>query len=91
MALEDDSSSSDVSISNDEVSSRTKVLHNMHLFSDSSLNLLYMSKSDLIDLVVEINRISTSANQHTLSLWSEKENIENLNKTQEEELSRIKD
>ena len=91
MALEDDSSSSDVSTSNDEVSSRSKVLHNLHLFSESSLHLLDLSKSDLIDLVVEINKISSSANQRTLSLWSEKENIEKLNKTQEEELSRIKD
>ena len=54
-------------------------------------NLLDMSKSDFIDWVVEINKINSSSNQSTLSLWFEKENIENLNKTQEEELSRIKD
>ncbi|XP_063942762.1 uncharacterized protein LOC135150405 [Daucus carota subsp. sativus] len=83
MALEDDSSSSDISTSNDEVSSRTKLLHNMHLFNDSSLNLLDMSKSDLIDLLVEMNERNNSVNQHTLSRISE------LNLKHEEEVSSL--
>ncbi|XP_063936203.1 uncharacterized protein LOC135147247 [Daucus carota subsp. sativus] len=83
MALEDDSSSSDISTSNDEVSSRTKLLHNMHLFNDSSLNLLDMSKSDLIDLLVEMNERNNSVNQHTLSRISE------LNLKNEEEVSSL--
>ncbi|XP_063948178.1 uncharacterized protein LOC135152254 [Daucus carota subsp. sativus] len=83
MALEDDSSSSDISTSNDEVSSRTKLLHNMHLFNESSLNLLDMSKSDLIDLLVEMNERNNSVNQHTLSRISE------LNLKHEEEVSSL--
>ena len=83
MALEDDSSSSDISTSNDEVSSRTKLLHNMHLFNDSSLNLLDMSKSDLIDLLVEMNERNNSVNQHTLS------RINELNLKHEEEISSL--
>ncbi|XP_063942806.1 uncharacterized protein LOC135150437 [Daucus carota subsp. sativus] len=87
-ALEDEASSTDVSTSNQEVRISSMSLHNQQLLNLSDLNLLDICKNDLIDLLMEMSRQN---NQRFLTLWSEKEKIDDLYKTQTEELSRIKE
>ncbi|XP_063941304.1 uncharacterized protein LOC135149506 [Daucus carota subsp. sativus] len=91
MASDDASTSTDDSSTNQEVGGPSRVLDNMHLFIDSSLNLLDMSKSDLIDLLVHINSRYCDADQRFLSIWSEHEKLKNSSINQQEELTRIKE
>ncbi|XP_063941293.1 uncharacterized protein LOC135149496 [Daucus carota subsp. sativus] len=91
MASDDASTSTEDSTTNQEVSGPSRILDNMHLFIDSSLNLLDMSKSDLIDLLVHINNKYCDADQRFLSIWSEHEKLKNSSKDQQKELTRIKE
>nr|XP_017239461.1 PREDICTED: putative histone-lysine N-methyltransferase 1 [Daucus carota subsp. sativus] len=89
MASDNASTSSDDSTTNQEVSGPSRVLENMHLFIDSSLNLLDMSKSDLIDLLVHINSRYCDTNQRFLATWSEHEKLKDSSKDQQKELTRM--
>ncbi|XP_063945947.1 uncharacterized protein LOC135151428 [Daucus carota subsp. sativus] len=91
MASDDASTSTEDSTTNQEVSGPSRILDNMHLFIDSSLNLLDMTKSDLIDLLVHINSRYCDADQRFLSIWSEHEKLKSSSKDQQKELTRIKE
>ena len=88
-ALDDEATSTEASTSNQEVSTSPMLLHNQELFSLSNLNLVDMCKSDLIELLLELGRQNNDVSQRFLTMWSEKEKIDDLYKTQTKELSRI--
>ncbi|XP_063935386.1 uncharacterized protein LOC135147042 [Daucus carota subsp. sativus] len=91
MAIEDASTSTDISTTNQEVSSSSPTLVDIPFLKLSSLNLLNMEKGELIKLLVEVNTRYDYLDQLFLTTWSEKEKLEDIYQTQQKEFSRIKE
>ncbi|XP_063942630.1 uncharacterized protein LOC135150298 [Daucus carota subsp. sativus] len=91
MAIEDASTSTDPSNTNQEVSIYSPTLVDIPLLKLSSLNLSKMEKDELIKVLVEMNTRYDYLDQLFLSTWSEKEKLEDLYQTQQKEFSRIKE
>ncbi|XP_063938069.1 uncharacterized protein LOC135147938 [Daucus carota subsp. sativus] len=91
MAIEDASTSTDPSTTNQEVSISSPTLVDIPLIKLSSLNLSKMEKDELIKVLVEMNTRYDYLDQLFLSTWSEKEKLEDLYQTQQKEFSRIKE
>ena len=78
MAIEDASTSKDISTTNQEVSSSSPTLVDIPFLKLSSLNLLNMEKGELIKLLVEVNTRYDYLDQLFLTTWSEKEKLEDI-------------
>jgi hypothetical protein len=89
MAIGDDVASTQGSTSNQEVS-LNYISNKLHL-DESNLNLVDMSKYDLIELVVGINNKYEDADRKRRLLWSEKMKLEEIHHTQSKEFTRMMD
>ncbi|XP_063938003.1 uncharacterized protein LOC135147896 [Daucus carota subsp. sativus] len=91
MEIEDASTSTDPSTTNQEVSISLPTLVDIPPLKLSNLNLSKMEKDELIKVLVEMNTRYDYLDQLFLSTWSEKEKLEDLYQTQQKEFSRIKE
>ena len=91
MATGDESTSTEVSTTNQEVSSASNFSFNAFQLNESNLNLVDMPKADLVELVVGIHSRYKDLDKRLHLLWSEKMKLEEMHHNQSKEFTRMMD